>query len=137
MESIKPDSSPPDETLILQFFNKINKKDVFQIPNNLDTIEFNSQKNQYDDRPWIIDGLAFPAGTLFRGKYKGYFYCGKVSEGALVLNGRKFLSPSAAALAITRSAVDGWLFWNCKPPGMSSWINIYTLRYMKQQKSYK
>ena len=90
-----------------------------------------SRKNPIDDLPWIVDGLAFPQGTEFRGKYKGYFYYGKVSSGALMLDKKAFLSPSEAAVTITRISVDGWLFWDCKPPGASSWINIHTLKQMK------
>ena len=116
-------------------FNKMNQKDVFQVLKNLDNVELVSPKNPIDGLPWIIDGLAFPKGTEFRGKYKGYFYYGKVSGGALMMNGKEFLSPSAAAMTITRSSVDGWLFWDCKPPGASSWINIHTLKQMKYQKS--
>lgn len=131
MESIKPDSSLPGEPVSQPSLNKINQKDVFQVPKNLDTVESISQKNPIDDLPWIIDGLAFPNGTEFRGKYKGYFYYGKVSSGALMLGSKAFLSPSEAAVTITRSSVDGWLFWDCKPPGASTWINIYTLKQMK------
>ena len=131
MESITSDSSLPGEPS----FNKMNQKDVFQVPKNIDAIEFNSRKNPIDGLPWIVDDLAFPKGTEFRGKYKGYFYYGKVSSGALMMNGKEFLSPSAAAMTITRSSVDGWLFWDCKPPGASSWTNIHTLKQMKYQKS--
>jgi hypothetical protein len=116
MESIKSDSSLSGEPS----FNKMNQKDVFQVP-----------KNPIDDLPWIVDDLAFPNGTEFRGKYKGYFYYGEVSSGALMMNGKEFLSPSAAAMTITRSSVDSWLFWDCKPPGASSWINIHTLKQIK------
>jgi hypothetical protein len=45
-----------------------------------------------------------------------------------MMNGKEFLSPCAAAITITRNHVDGWLFWDCKFPGMSSWIDIYSLR---------
>jgi len=103
MESIKSDSSLSGEPS----FNKMNQKDVFQVP------------------------IAFPKGTEFRGSYKGHFYHGKVSDGALMMNGKEFLSPNAAAITITRSDVDGWLFWDCKFPGASSWIDIYSLRQAK------
>jgi hypothetical protein len=49
-----------------------------------------------------------------------------------MMNGKEFLSPCAAAMTITRSFVDGWLFWDCKPPEASSWINIHTLKQMKK-----
>jgi hypothetical protein len=74
--------------------------------------------------PWVIKDVTFPHGTEFRSKHKGCFYYGKVMSGALFLNGKKFLSPSAAAVSITRSPVDGWIFWYCKMPGHSSWMNI-------------
>ncbi|MBU0986326.1 MAG: hypothetical protein KKH68_03650 [Proteobacteria bacterium] len=74
--------------------------------------------------PWVIKGVNFPHGTEFRSKYKGYFYYGKVAGGALVLKNKKFLSPSAAAVSITRNPVDGWVFWYCKMPGQSCWTNI-------------
>lgn len=135
MESIKPDSPLSDKPVSQSSFNKMNQIDVFQPFKNIDNVELDSPKNPIDGLPWIIDGLAFPKGTEFRGKYKGYFYYGKVSGGALMMNGKEFLSPSAAAMTITRSSVDGWLFWDCKPPGASSWINIHTLKQMKYQKA--
>jgi len=135
MESIKPDSPLSDKPVSQSSFNKMNQIDVFQPFKNMDNVELDSPKNPIDGLPWIIDGLAFPKGTEFRGKYKGYFYYGKVSGGALMMNGKEFLSPSAAAMTITRSSVDGWLFWDCKPPGASSWINIHTLKQMKYQKA--
>ena len=131
MESTKFDSSLSGKPVSQSSFNKMNQKDVFQVPKNPDTFKFDSPKNPIDGLPWVIDGLAFPKGTEFRGKYKGYFYYGKVTSGALMMNGKQFLSPCTAALAITRNAVDGWLFWDCKPPGASSWIDIYTLKQMK------
>ena len=131
MESIKPDSTLSDESISRPSFNKTSQKDRFQVLKNLETVDSDSRKNPIDGLPWIIDGLAFPKGTEFRGKYKGYFYYGKVSNGALMMNGREFLSPCAAAMAITRSSSDGWLFWDCKTPGASSWTNIHALKQIK------
>jgi hypothetical protein len=131
MESIKPDSTLSVESISRTSFNKTNQKDGFQVLKNLETVDSDSQKNPIDGQFWIIDGLAFPKDTKFRGKYKGYFYYGKVSDGALMMNGREFLSPCAAAMAITRSSIDGWLFWDCKTPKASSWTNIHTLKQIK------
>ena len=131
MESIKPDFTLSAESISQTSFDKMNQKEESQVPKNLGTVKFDSKKNPIDGLPWIIDGLAFPKGTEFRGKYKGYFYYGKVSGGALMMNGREFSSPCAAAMAITRSSIDGWLFWDCKTPEASSWINIHTLKQMK------
>jgi hypothetical protein len=131
MERIKYDSSLSGKPISQSSFNEMNQKGVFQVQKNPDTVESNSQKNPIDDLPWIVGDIAFPKGTQFRGQYKGYVYYGKVTSGALMMNGKEFLSPSAAATTITRSSVDGWLFWDCKPPGASSWINIHTLKQLK------
>jgi hypothetical protein len=131
MESVKSNSTLPDESVSRPSFNKMNQKEKFKVLKNRVIDNPDSPKKPKDGRPWVIDGLAFPKGTEFRGKYKGYFYYGKVSGGALMINGRKFFSPHAAAAAITRGSIDGWLFWDCKTQEAASWINIHTLKQMK------
>ncbi|MGD2030700.1 MAG: hypothetical protein PVG86_12275 [Desulfobacterales bacterium] len=94
----------------------------------IDRIHPRSPKSAVGETSWIVDGVSFPNGTEFRCKYKGYFYYAQVINGALRINGKKFLSPSAAAVSITRNSVDGWLFWDCKLPGNSSWVNMCALK---------
>ena len=50
---------------------------------------------------WLAKGVRFPLGTEFRATYKGQTHLARVEGGALVLNGKRFDSPSAAAMAIT------------------------------------
>lgn len=96
-----------------------------------------SSKYSVDNLPWITEGVVFPHGTEFRGKYKDYFYRGIVDNGTFILNGKKFLSPCAAAATITRNVVDGWLFWDCKIPGRSSWKSINELKNARYSKDPK
>ena len=77
---------------------------------------------------WITKAVRFPVGTEFRANYKGQTHLGRVDAGALVLNGERFDTPSAAAMSITKNAVNGWTFWECRLPGQSSWQNIKALR---------
>lgn len=79
-------------------------------------------------KPWIAKGVTFPHGTEFRATYKGQSYRAVVEDGALVLNGKKFSSPSAAAVSITRNSVNGWVFWECKLPGQQEWRLIKNYR---------
>ena len=72
--------------------------------------------------------MRFPAGTELRAKYKGRTYLASVENGALVLNGERFDSPSAAAMSITGKPVNGWTFWEGRPPGKTSWQIIKALR---------
>ena len=77
---------------------------------------------------WITKGVRFPAGTEFRASYKGQTYLARVEAGALVLNGKRFDSPSAAAVSITGNPVNGWHFWQCRLPGQASWQMIKAQR---------
>jgi predicted CopG family antitoxin len=77
---------------------------------------------------WVPKGVRFPLGTEFRANHKGENYYGKVEDGALVVNGKRFDSPSAAAVAITGNPVNGWMFWECRLPGKGSWQMLKTLR---------
>jgi hypothetical protein len=77
---------------------------------------------------WIVKNVRFPAGTDFRATHKGRTYTGRVQGGALGVDGKSYDSPSAAAVAITGNAVNGWRFWECRIPGKSTWQLIEGLR---------
>jgi len=77
---------------------------------------------------WVTKGVRFPAGTEFRASYKGQIYLARVEGGALVLDGERYDSPSAAAMSITGSPVNGWTFWECRLPGRATWQSIKALR---------
>jgi len=77
---------------------------------------------------WVAKGVRFPSATEFRANYKGQIRMGRVENGALIVNGKSYDSPSAAAVAITGGAVNGWRFWECRLPGKSSWQLIESLR---------
>jgi len=77
---------------------------------------------------WITKGVHFPAGSEFRATYKGQTHLGRVEGGSLVLSGKRFDTPSAAAMSITNSPVNGWTFWEARLPGQAGWKMIKTLR---------
>lgn len=77
---------------------------------------------------WVVKGVRFPAGTEFRATYKGTLFQARVEAGALLLGVNRFTSPSAAAVSITKSPVNGWRFWECKLPGKATWQLIESLR---------
>lgn len=86
------------------------------------------QREIPDPGDWIVKGIRFPVGTEFRASYKGQSWLGRVERGALVVNGRRFDTPSAAAVFITKSPSNGWTFWECRFPGQASWQLIKGLR---------
>lgn len=79
-------------------------------------------------KDWVAKGVRFPADTEFRAYYKGQLRTGRVEGGALTVNEKRYESPSAAAMAITGSPVNGWRFWECRLPGKTTWQLIESLR---------
>lgn len=77
---------------------------------------------------WVSKGVRFPSGTVFRATYKGQTYYGKVEAGALVVENKRYYSPSSAAVDITGNMVNGWIFWECQLPGRTSWQMIKSMR---------
>jgi hypothetical protein len=77
---------------------------------------------------WVAKGIRFPSGTEFRATYKGQTYLARVEGGALVLSGKRYDTPSAAAMSITGNPVNGWTFWEARLPGQAGWKMIKSLR---------
>ena len=84
---------------------------------------------------WVTKGVRLPAGTELRATYKGQNYLARVGDGALVLNSKRFDSPSAAAMSITQHPVNGWTFWQCRLPGQGRWTLLRELRTTRPNRS--
>jgi predicted CopG family antitoxin len=104
--------------------------DVIRELLGLSQTKASATKEKSDPSPndWVAKGVRFPASTEFRASYKGQVRTGRVENGALSFNGQRYDSPSAAAVAVTGSPVNGWRFWECRFPGKSSWQLIESLR---------
>jgi hypothetical protein len=80
-------------------------------------------------QPLVVKGVTFPAGTEFRAKYHGATYTAMVQDGALLIDGKKFYSPSPAAMYVAKGiSTNGWAFWECKRPGDKNFTPIDRLR---------
>jgi hypothetical protein len=77
---------------------------------------------------WACKGVVFPHGSEFRAVYKGQQFTAMVRNGALEFKGRRYKSPSAAAMAVTESPVNGWVFWECLVPGAAEWRTMASFR---------
>lgn len=77
---------------------------------------------------WVTKGVRFPAGTEFRATYKGQTHLARVEGGALLMSGKRYDTPSAAAMAVADSPVNGWTFWHARLPGHAGWKPIKSLR---------
>jgi hypothetical protein len=77
---------------------------------------------------WVTKGVRLPAGTELWATYKGQTHLARVASVALTYNGKRFNSPSAAAMSITRNPVNGWTFWEVRLPGQGRWTSLKELR---------
>lgn len=86
--------------------------------------------------PFVEDGVQIPHGSWARMKYQRgkQLYEGRFLNGRLVVNGRSFsaLSPAASACAVTKAggktSLNGWLYWEAKFPGDSTWRSLKDMR---------
>ena len=123
------DTGPSNESVLFRPPEKVKPHSISNNFKNFNPANSGNIPGRFEDRtPWVTKWGTFPHGTEFRGRYKGYTYFAKVDNGAMVLNGKTFLSPSAAAMTITRNLVDGWVFWDCKVPNESSWVSIREIK---------
>ena len=82
-----------------------------------------------NDMAWVSKGVTFPDGTQFRANYKGAVHAARIERGRLIADGgKRSTSLSHAARLITNNSVDGWVFWEVKRPGDTSWRKAQTLR---------
>lgn len=128
METIEIDFDVFKEITIHRKTEKITPNDVLRELFGLDPLEKNDDPLMPSGKSWVTKGVTFPHGSEFRANYKGQEFIAEVKDGALYLNGKKFTSPSAAAVSITGNSVNGWIFWEGKLPGSSSWKIIKEYR---------
>ena len=85
--------------------------------------------NPVNGMAWVSKGVTFPDGTEFRANYKGAVHAAKIERGRLIADGgKRSTSLSHAARLVTNNSVDGWVFWEVKRPGDTSWRKAQTLR---------
>lgn len=85
---------------------------------------------------WHSDGVFLPNGTRIRmGLGADTTLNGEIRNGSWCIGSRKFPSPSAAANAFVAKArhkrnvrVNGWLYWQVKPPGAADFALLDSLR---------
>jgi hypothetical protein len=77
---------------------------------------------------WSRKGATPPAGTQLRMSYNGKLYTGAIEGGNWVVNGARYVSPSAAAGALTGVSLNGWSYWEAQLPGTAKWQAISKFR---------
>ena len=86
--------------------------------------------------PWQEDRVVIPHGSWARMEYGrgSQVYKGQFLNGALVVNGQRFKSLSAAASAVARTkdggkaSLNGWNYWQVQLPGSDQFRLLEYLR---------
>ena len=130
MHSIEVDFEVYKQLTVRRATEQVTHNDVIRELLGLkqDSPTFPRATNGSSAEDWVSKNVRFPVGTEFRATYKGKVHTGRVEGGALSLNGKRYDSPSPAAMSVTASPVNGWRFWECRLPGKSSWQLIESLR---------
>lgn len=130
MHTIEVDFEVFKQLTVRRTTEEVSYNDVIRELLGLEQARTSSTKELSSSSPdnWIVKGVEFPVGTEFRANYKGLIYTGHVDGGALLVDGKRYNSPSAAAVAITKISANGWRFWECRLPGKSAWQLIENLR---------
>ena len=89
------------------------------------------KKQSISERDLVTKGGRIPHNTKLRAHYKGEEYRAEVTDGYIILNGKRYGSPSMAAVAITGSNINGWLFWKYYNQESDEWRSIEELRRVK------
>lgn len=77
---------------------------------------------------WSAKGATLPAGTRLRMSYNGKTFNGVIESGTWVVNGARYVSPSAAASTLAGVSLNGWLYWEALLPGTDRWQQISKFR---------
>jgi hypothetical protein len=87
-----------------------------------------------NDNLWNVkDGLTWKGvflrnGMKLKKEYKGKLYTAEIINNQIVLNNKSFHSPSAAAIEVTGTSVNGWIFWEYFNSEKSEWELLNNLR---------
>lgn len=85
-------------------------------------------------RSWYGSGVTLPHGTLLKMYYSKRKHEGLISNGAWLIEGKAYDTPSGAAVSVARTKygaatqLNGWNYWQAKVPGSDTWTLIRHLR---------
>jgi hypothetical protein len=92
--------------------------------------------------PWCGKGVALPHGTQLKMEYNGRQHTGQIDDGAWLVEGKKYSSPSAAASAVAltknggRTNLDGWMYWKIRRPIDNAWFPLRVLRKKTKPRTF-
>jgi hypothetical protein len=86
-------------------------------------------KSTYSDYPGLAGrGKDLPNNLELQATHKGTNVLAVVNNGVITFGGKRFDTPSAAAIEVTGYNVNGWRFWRFYSPTLQRWVPLDQLR---------
>lgn len=73
-------------------------------------------------------GTLLKNGLILRKNFKGKLHYAKIENNQIVINNKSFHSPSAAAVELTNTSQNGWIFWEYFDEEKNVWKILDNLR---------
>lgn len=73
-------------------------------------------------------GVLLKNGLRLRRQFKGKMHIAEIKNNQIVFNTKTFHSPSAAAIELTGTSVNGWVFWEYYNSKNNKWELLDNLR---------
>lgn len=111
-----------------QTHNDILRAEAGLPPMSLRPAATNTTSNGEATGAWTAKGATLPAGTRLRMSYNGKTFNGAIESGSWLINGARYVSPSAAASTLAGVSLNGWIYWEAQLPGTDRWQPISKFR---------
>jgi hypothetical protein len=111
-----------------QTHNDILRAEAGLPPVSLRPAATNATSNGEAASAWTAKGATLPAGTRLRMSYNGKTFNGAIESGSWLINGARYVSPSAAASTLAGVSLNGWIYWEAQLPGTDRWQPISKFR---------
>jgi hypothetical protein len=111
-----------------QTHNDILRVEAGLPPMSLRPAATNTASNGEATGAWTAKGATLLAGTRLRMSYNGKTFNGAIESGSWLVNGARYVSPSAAASTLAGVSLNGWIYWEAQLPGTDRWQPISKFR---------
>ena len=109
------------ENDILKRISKENGQDGF--------VSINIEENMMDINAGLYwKGVLLKNGMKLKKEYKGVLHYAEIKKNQIIFNNKSFHSPSAAAIELKGTSVNGWVFWEYFDVESNGWEILDKLR---------
>jgi len=122
IESNRISFNETENDILKRISQKIQKNEDVFIPVNIEANIMDINEGLF----W--KGVLLKNGLKLKKSFKGKMHYAEIKHNQIVFNNKKFHSPSAAAIELTGTSVNGWIFWEYFNQENNEWEILDNLR---------